>query len=122
MTMQNPWLSEVSQNDPYTYTIQLNTETAARKGVKEGDLVWLENPKGSKARGRVHVTDGIRPDHVAIAANAGHWSKGLPYREGTKESLQRAHRDRQRAYVPRVPRQRHLREGETLQDGGARGG
>jgi molybdopterin-containing oxidoreductase family molybdopterin binding subunit len=82
MTMQNPWLNEVSQNDPYTYTIQLNTETASRKGVKEGDAVWLENPKGSKARGRVHITDGIRPDHVAIAANAGHWGRGLPIAKG----------------------------------------
>jgi len=82
MTMQNPWLSEVSQNDPYTYTIQLNTETASRKGVKEGDTVWLENSKGSKTKGRLHVTAGIRPDHVAIAANAGHWGKGLPVAKG----------------------------------------
>src|SRR4030067_930519 len=32
MTMQNPWLNEVSQNDPKTYNIQLNTKTANRTG------------------------------------------------------------------------------------------
>ena len=82
MTMQNPWLSEISENDPYTYTIQLNTETARRKGIKNGDVVWLENPKGHKTRGRVCLTEGIRPDHVAIAACAGHWARGQPIAKG----------------------------------------
>jgi len=82
MTMQNAWLNEISQNDPYTYTIQLNPDTAAKKGVKEGDMVWLENSKGSKTKGLVHLTEGIRPDHVAIAANAGHWGSGQPLAKG----------------------------------------
>ncbi|HEX9909202.1 MAG TPA: molybdopterin-dependent oxidoreductase [Thermoplasmata archaeon] len=82
MTMQNPWLGEISENDPYTYTIQLNPETAKRKNVKSGDLVWLENHKGHKTRGRLYLTEGIRPDHVAIAACAGHWAKGQPIAKG----------------------------------------
>jgi anaerobic selenocysteine-containing dehydrogenase len=82
MTMQNPWLDELSQNDPYTYTIQVNAETAKSKGVKDGDLVWLENPKGHKTRGRVCLTEGIRPDQVGIAACAGHWARGQPIARG----------------------------------------
>lgn len=82
MTMENPWLNEISENDPYTYTIQLNPETAKKKGVKSGDVVWLENPKGHKTQGRVYLTEGIRPDHVGIAACAGHWARGQPIAKG----------------------------------------
>jgi len=82
MTMENPWLNEISENDPYTYTIQLHPETAKRKGVKSGDLVWLENPEGHRTKGRVYLTEGIRPDHVGIAACAGHWARGQPIAKG----------------------------------------
>jgi len=82
MTMENPWLNELSENDPYTYAIQLHPETAKKKGMKTGDIVWLENPKGHKTKGRLFLTEGIRPDHVAIAACAGHWAKGQPIARG----------------------------------------
>ncbi len=81
-TNENPWLDEVSQTDPYTYTIQMNSETAKKKGIEEGNVIWLENPKGHKARGRVYLTEGIRPDHIAIAANSGHWAPTLPIAKG----------------------------------------
>jgi molybdopterin-containing oxidoreductase family molybdopterin binding subunit len=82
MTMENPWLNEISEEDPYTYTIQLNVETAKKKGIKSGDVVWLENTKGHKTQGRVYLTEGIRPDHVGIAACAGHWARGQPIAKG----------------------------------------
>jgi len=82
MTMENPWLNELSENDPYTYTIQLHPDTAEKKGIKSGDMVWLENNRGHKTKGRVFLTEGIRLDHVAIAACAGHWAKGQPIAKG----------------------------------------
>lgn len=82
LTMQNPWLDEVSLQDPYTYFIQINEETAKKKGLKDGDLVWLENPEGHRVKGRVRLTNGIHPEQLAIAACAGHWTKYQPIAKG----------------------------------------
>ena len=78
LTQQNPWLDELSNEDPYVYAIQMHTGTAAEKGIAEGDKVWLENTKGWKVKGWVALTDGIEPHHLAIAAVAGHWTPYQP--------------------------------------------
>jgi len=36
-TYNNAWLDEVCQADPYVYNILINTETAKRKRIKDGD-------------------------------------------------------------------------------------
>lgn len=82
LTMQNPWLDEVASEDPYVYTIQINTETAKKKRLKDGDLVWVENPQAHRVSGRVRLTEGIHPEHLAIAACAGHWT---PYQPTAKD-------------------------------------
>jgi len=82
MTMENPWLDEVAIKDPYVYTIQINAETARKKGLKDGDLVWLENPKGRRVKGHVKLTEGIHPEHIGIGACAGHWTPHQPIARG----------------------------------------
>ncbi|MEW6456245.1 MAG: molybdopterin-dependent oxidoreductase [Acidobacteriota bacterium] len=82
LTMQNPWLDEVASQDPHAYTIQINTETAKKKKIKDGDLVWLENTKGYRVKGKVKLTEGIHPEHLAIAACAGHWTPYQPAAKG----------------------------------------
>jgi molybdopterin-containing oxidoreductase family molybdopterin binding subunit len=82
LTQQNPWLDELSQEDPYVYAIQMHKRTAAEKGIKEGDKVWLENPEGHRVRGWVALTDGIEPHHLAIAAVSGHWTNYQPVAKG----------------------------------------
>jgi molybdopterin-containing oxidoreductase family molybdopterin binding subunit len=82
LTMQMPWLDELSQEDPYTYTIQIHKDVAAKKGLKDGDLVWLENQKGYKTKGRIKTVDGIHPEHVCVAACAGHWTPYQPVAKG----------------------------------------
>jgi anaerobic selenocysteine-containing dehydrogenase len=82
LTQQNPWLDEISQEDPFVYAIQMHKRTAAEKGIKEGGKVWLENPEGHKIRGWVALTDGIEPHHLAIAAVSGHWTDYQPVAKG----------------------------------------
>jgi molybdopterin-containing oxidoreductase family molybdopterin binding subunit len=82
LTQQNPWLDELSQEDPYVYAIQMHRKTAEEKGIGEGDKVWLENPEGHKVRGWVALTDGIEPHHLAIASVAGHWTEYQPIAKG----------------------------------------
>jgi molybdopterin-containing oxidoreductase family molybdopterin binding subunit len=81
-TKQNPWLNEVAELDPYAYVIQIDPVTAKQKKVKDGDLVWLENPKGRKVKGKIKITEGVKPNQVTILGCAGHWAKGLPIAKG----------------------------------------
>ena len=81
-TMENPWLDEAAQLDPYSYTIAINAETGGRKGLRDGQMIWVENEKGRKVKGRVKLTQAIHPEGLGIAACAGHWSKGMPIAKG----------------------------------------
>jgi molybdopterin-containing oxidoreductase family molybdopterin binding subunit len=81
-TMENPWLDEAARLDPYSYTVAINTEAARRKGLKDGEVVWVETKTGRKVKGKLHLTEAIHPEGLGIAACAGHWGKGMPIAEG----------------------------------------
>ena len=81
-TMENPWLDEASRMDPYSYRIALNTETARRRGIRDGDTVWIESATGRRVSGRARLTEGIHPEGVGIAACAGHWTRHQPVAQG----------------------------------------
>lgn len=81
-TMEQPWIDEASQMNPYTYSITMNREAAEKKGVIDGDTVELETVTGRKVRGTVKLMEGHHPQTVAIAAVSGHWAKGLPIAQG----------------------------------------
>ena len=81
-TMENPLLDEVSQLHPNTYRIAINSDVARKKGIKDGDMIWIESSYGRKTKGLAHLTEGIMPEAIGIAACAGHWSKGMPVAEG----------------------------------------
>lgn len=81
-TVENPWLDEVSRLDPYAYALCINTDTARRKEIADGDLVWMESPNGWKVKGRVKLTEGIHPEAAAVANCLGHWSPGMPIARG----------------------------------------
>lgn len=84
-TMQSKWLQEIVHSNP----AWLNPETAARFGLREGD--WIEvtsyRPQDSQVpRGdgsvmgslktRVHLTEGVHPQVIAISHNCGRWVGG----------------------------------------------
>jgi len=81
-TAENPWLDELSQLDPFTYLICLNADTASKKGIADGETVWLETPEGRRIKGKVKTTEGIHPEAVALANCFGHWAPGLPVAKG----------------------------------------
>jgi len=78
MTNEVPWIDEASHQNPYTYHITINEDTAVRKGLKDGDSVWLETPQGRKQKGLLKLMQGQHPKTIGIAACSGHWAKGLP--------------------------------------------
>ena len=81
-TMENPWLDETAQLDPFSYAIAINAETGRKKGLRNGQLVWVENENGRKVKGRIKLTQGIHPEGLGIGACAGHWSDGMPVAKG----------------------------------------
>jgi anaerobic selenocysteine-containing dehydrogenase len=82
------WLQEIYNKNP----AWINPETARRllgPDIKEGDLVrirqdmaelpWRKGKAVTKAReitARVHLTEGIHPEVVALSFHCGHWAYG----------------------------------------------
>ncbi len=82
-TINNPWLAELSSLDPYSLNILINTDSARRRSLKDGDACWLEESiYGYKVMGKIKVTECIHPEVVAIAGTFGHWTKGQPIAKG----------------------------------------
>jgi anaerobic selenocysteine-containing dehydrogenase len=80
----NAWLGEVYEADPYFLRVWMNEETGKKKGLRDGDKVWIESLVG-KAEGRVKLSQGIHPEVTAIAGAMGAWAtnpfakKGINY-------------------------------------------
>lgn len=70
-TQNNVWLVEMLGSNP----IWINSKTAEKLGVVEGDEVYVESSTG-KFKNKVHVTQGIHPEVVAFPRGFGHWALG----------------------------------------------
>ncbi|MDO8691536.1 MAG: molybdopterin-dependent oxidoreductase [Dehalococcoidia bacterium] len=81
-TMENPWLDETAQMNPYSYFIAINADVARKKGLKDGDTVWVESDRGRKIKGQLKLTEGIHPEGLGVAAMCGHWSVNQPIARG----------------------------------------
>ncbi len=75
-TARNPWLNEASERHRYVYYVMINTETAKRKGIKDGDEVIVESQYGGKQKGRARATECIHPEVLGFAGVLGGWSSG----------------------------------------------
>ncbi len=81
VTPNNPWLQELTERHRYGYNVLINPVTAARKGIKNGDLICIESTTG-KVRGRAKIIEGIHPEAVAIGGSFGSWATGKPVARG----------------------------------------
>lgn len=76
-TAENPILNFALGNDASENTIAVNAATGKQMGIKDGDIVVVETRVG-KAKGKVKLTQGIRPDTIAVSYHYGQWSTGFP--------------------------------------------
>ncbi len=81
VTSRNPLLVEVALHSPYTYKILLNTQTARKKGIKDGDMIWVES-KASRVKGMVKVTECVHPEVVGIAHRFGEQARHPIFQRG----------------------------------------
>ncbi len=65
-----PWLREL-QHYP---RVQIHPETAEEHGIKEGDWVWIESPRG-RIRQRANLFAGMDPRLVVVQAAFCYWEK-----------------------------------------------
>jgi len=70
-TFNNVYLMEMKPDNP----LLINSATAARLGLSDGDAIWLESPY-AKAKATVQVTERIHPEVVALQHGYGHWGLG----------------------------------------------
>ncbi len=82
ITPENPWINEISERNAYTYKIMVNTETAKKNNIRDGDNICVETIAGRKVTGKVKVTECVHPEVVAIGGVFGAWSDGKPIAKG----------------------------------------
>ncbi len=73
-----PTLQEISGMtvcETWDSWLEMNPEPAHRLGLRDKDTVWVESPFG-KARTRVRLVPGLRPDVVNLPYNEGHRAVG----------------------------------------------
>jgi anaerobic selenocysteine-containing dehydrogenase len=80
--MEQPWLDEASNMNPYTYHITINGEAAQKRGIEDEDMVEIESAYGRKVQGHIKVMEGQHPQTIGIAACSGHWARGMPIAKG----------------------------------------
>jgi formate dehydrogenase major subunit len=83
-TRSNPWLAELMQD----CFVEINPKTAADRGIRNGEYVWVstpgKNPGGGNVRLKVKakVTEGVGADTCFIPFHFAGWWQGedmLPY-------------------------------------------
>lgn len=80
-SMQNPYTIEMAQRDPFSLNIAINAKTAAKKDIKEGDTIYLENKWGDRVAGHAKLTRLIHPRVLAMTG-LGSWARGRPLARG----------------------------------------
>lgn len=68
-----PWLIEIGERMRGVHSVLMNAQTAKVRGIEDGDEIWIESEAG-KVRGKVQLTQGIRPDTIVIAGQFGQWA------------------------------------------------
>jgi molybdopterin-containing oxidoreductase family molybdopterin binding subunit len=78
---ENPWINEICERTPYTYPVLINEEVGRKKGLRDGDAIWVETPV-RKVKAVAKLTQCVHPEVVGIAGHFGHWAQGMPVARG----------------------------------------
>lgn len=74
ISMENPWIDDVVKRNPLDYSVMIHTSAARRKGIKDGDMVWVESDV-TRIQGRARVTECVHPQVVATFGIGGRWGR-----------------------------------------------
>lgn len=71
----NPLVDEASRSNPYSYNIVMHAVTAKKRGIRDGDLIVVENPWGDRVSGNVKLSELIH-ERVLGIVGLGTWNRG----------------------------------------------
>jgi len=69
-TQQNAWIADLREVDPYELYVLINTETAKKKDIADGEKIYVESRYG-KVEGTAKLTELIHPEVAGIPACYG---------------------------------------------------
>ena len=76
--ISNAWLMDLTiDQDPYSLSVMMNGATAAKRGLKSGDLIAITSFTGGHIEGKVKTTQLIHPQVLGIAGAFGAKSANL---------------------------------------------
>lgn len=58
--------------------ILLNTETAKKRGLADGEEVWIETTNDIRVKAVMRVINGIHPEVIGFPGLYGRWARDLP--------------------------------------------
>ncbi|MDG7007431.1 MAG: molybdopterin-dependent oxidoreductase [Nitrososphaerota archaeon] len=70
----NPLLANIYLEEPYQPYVAMNTTDADARGIKTGDLVWVEFSIG-RQQGVVKVTETVYPGVIAVNRSMAGWAR-----------------------------------------------
>ncbi|BAQ44885.1 MULTISPECIES: formate dehydrogenase subunit alpha [Methylobacterium] len=77
-TRSNPWLAELQQD----MFVEVNTQDAAERGIKDGQFVWVYGPENSsKAKVKALVTDRVAKGVAWMPFHFSGWFQGKDMRD-----------------------------------------
>jgi formate dehydrogenase major subunit len=69
-TRSNPWLAELQQN----MFVEINPKSAAERGIRQGEQVWVSTPTGARMKVMALVTERVDAEHAWMPFHfSGHW-------------------------------------------------
>ncbi len=74
ITAENPWVDDVVKRNPLDYSVLIHASVAAKKGIRDGDWVWVESDV-TRVKGRARVTECVHPKVVGNFAIGGRWGR-----------------------------------------------
>lgn len=80
VTQSNPFLNQLSDKHQ-DFDIRMNSETAKRKGIRNGDTIVVENRKGIRVAGRVRTSELVHPEVIATLGSSGRYARQFKSRQ-----------------------------------------
>ena len=79
----NVWIDEVNEQTPWLYAIEMNSETAKKKGLATGDTIVLTSREGVSVEGKLFVSETVHPEVASVVVGSlGSKSDHIPIAKG----------------------------------------
>ncbi|MFQ5912168.1 MAG: molybdopterin-dependent oxidoreductase [Nitrospinota bacterium] len=72
-TAENPWLMDIAERNDKIFNVGIHPETARRKGLRDGQRVYLETLSGRRQPALLRVTEGVHPQVISVPGILGRW-------------------------------------------------